>query len=270
MSIPHASARLALLAALLTPALGLAQEAYTSYDQFTVTRLDINRWTPSGSLERVREISGNALRLVQRDLGLQTGDTGSTGIGFGTPMTNPATITQARVSITTTAVEVSGCTANTTPSEAQARFAGGWFNAGPQTAGSRLNDVIAGMRVYRASNSTDAAGVLRVQGFVSRCTSSDCSTTASLGTATFGTVPLGTSARLQVEWDAANNRFSFSRDGGTAKTVTYTVADSLTPSTPFKEIGTRMQLASCFTGPRTAGYIDATFDAVSVNVSALP
>lgn len=270
MSISPAGVRLAALAALLTPALGLAQEAYTAYDQFTATRLDINRWTPASALERVREINGNALRMVQRDLGLQTSDAGVTGISFATPMTNPSTITQARVSITTTAVEVSGCTANTSASEAQARFAGAWFNAGPQTAGSRQNDVLAGIRVFRASNSTDAAGVLRVQGFVSRCTNSDCSTTASLGTAAFDTVPLGTSVRLQIEWDAANNRFSFSRDGGTAKTVAYTVADALAPTTVFREVGTRMALANCFSGPRTAGYIDAKFDTVTVNASALP
>lgn len=246
----------------------LALESYVLYDNFSTTPLDGNRWS---SVERTRAVEGSALRLMQRDGGLTTSDAGTQITSWGENVTRSGPVTQLRTNLRVNAVDVTGCAPNPAPTQARARLIGTFFNSGNRVNGSFVGDVITQINVYRASNSTDAPGVLRVDASVSMCDSSDCNTGGStLGTASLGTLDVGINTLLQIEWDRVNKQFLFSRDGGVPTAVPYTVNDTLTPGNDFRSVGTRTHVASCASAPRAFGSIDARFDNVSVNASAKP
>ncbi|HSI51147.1 MAG TPA: hypothetical protein VLA61_23025 [Ideonella sp.] len=245
-----------------------AAEAYVNYDGFSGTNIDDTRWLGS---ERLRMVKSGVLYHSQRDLGDQTSNVGSTPTNHGTDFDEPARVLQMSAVVTVTAWDASTCAANVgSVASARARLIGSFFNAGPQTPGSRVNDVVAQARIYRDTASTDAAGVLRVLGMVSLCTSADCEQTLAIGTAGLGTATLAQAVKLRLDWDKANKRFVFTRDSQPALSVPYAQADSLAPSQPIKSLQTRTDLPNCFGGPRTWASIDANFDNVSVNVSATP
>ena len=217
-------------------------------------------------------IEGGALRLIQRDLGSQTSNSGVFSNSWNTSLTNPSPVTQMKGVITVNAFEVTSCASSTDVGQVQARLVGGFFNPGVATAGNRVNDVGAVIRLFRNSNSADAANVLRVQGTVFQCTQSDCNTTIQIGsTASLGTVNVGSNVVLQVDWDRANKQFLFSRDKGTPTPVSYAgIDDSADPGAVFKSAGTRTVVANCASGPRAYGFIDARIDNVQVNTTAKP
>jgi hypothetical protein len=79
-----------------------------------------------------------------------------------------------RATLTPRTMTASACAANSTPSLARGRLFGFFFNAGDPNPGTNYNDVFAGIQVYRASNSTDGTGVLRVSSFIGQCTDDSC------------------------------------------------------------------------------------------------
>lgn len=260
----------ATLAALAAP-MAAAAEAYAIWDNFDgATEVDAHRWQ---RLERTRQIEGGQLRFVQRDLGNQTGDSGTSG-GLGTRWTarlqNAAAITRIRAVITVNDVWVSNCAANPSRSDVFAAIDGAFFNAGAATPTSRLDNVGAAIGM----GDPGAPGMVGVGGVVYRCTTSDCSNPSIIGEVSFGMVPLGQAVQLTLDWDKANKRFAFTRGNDQTlyptQYVNYTVGDSLSAFGAYRQIGTGTELANCFSGPRTEGYIDAKFDKVSVNKSALP
>lgn len=244
-----------------------AAEAYGAYDGFGAPRLDSDRWN---ALERTRQVRSGALNMVQRDLGSQLSDTGSTGQTFATSMRNPASITQMRATVVVADHAVTACPGRTEASDVQARIGGFWFNAGPSVPGSYENDVLALVRVIRSTASADPAGVLRAEGVIARCNSADCATSVVVESRDLGTVAQGVQVALRIDWEQAAHRFVFRRDSETPVAVPYTLADGLPPTFPSKDLSTRTRLAQCFSGPRTEGHIDVRFDNVQVNSSALP
>jgi len=138
--------------------------------------------------------------------------------------------------------------------------------------GSKVNDVTAQAKVTRYSDSTDPAGVLRVQGVVALCTNADCSSVTPIGSnVDLGTVNVGQAVVLQMTWDKPNKTFSFSRDNGAiGGSVVYTQNDLNAPSSSVRLLSTRMDLANCKTGGVVPGMVDASFDNVFVNASATP
>ncbi len=259
---------LLLLAAAATPVQAL--EGYTNFDNFDgATAIDMKRWLAP---ERHRMIEGKALRMIQRELGSQTGNSGVFSSSNSTNMTNPTLITQIKGVITVNAFETTHCAANAEPSGVQARFVAQFFNAGPgvPSSGNRTNDVGATVRLRRESNSGDAPNVLRVQGTVYQCTTSDCNYgSISLGDVDLGTALVGEAVTLQMEWDQPNKRFNFRRGTESVKRVNYAVSDALAPGVAFRAIGTRTTAANCLAG-RTTGFMDAKFDDILVNESAAP
>jgi hypothetical protein len=255
-------------ASIAAAAAAFAAEPYSSYDNFSAgTTLDASRWRP---LERTRLVVGGQLSLVQRDIGAQTSNAGTAGQSFGDNLRgNPAFATQLRALVTVDSAAVTGCAANPEPSDVQARVIGSYFNTGPSTPGSRVNDVIATVRLIQRSDAP--AGQLRAEGVVVRCTTADCvgvelvGPIRDLGPAVFGTPYL-----LRVDWDQAGNRFRFRVDSNAIVNAPYSVADALPPVLAFRAVQTRTLLANCFGGPRTAGSIAARFDNVAVNASAAP
>ena len=246
----------------------LAVEGYSIWDNFDgATQVSATRWL---SFERTRLIEGGVMHLVQRDLGSQTDDSGSFNNNWGANLANPGPVTQLRAVVTVNAYDVTGCGANDSPSTVQARLVGGYFNAGPGPAVSRINDVGATVRLRRDSNSADAPGVLRVEGTVFQCTTTDCNNTIELGSVDLGTAALGEAVTLRLEWEQAKHRFNFFRGSNPVMHVPYAASDAQAPYFRFRAIGTRTGMANCFSGSRTEGFIDAKFDKVSVNASAAP
>jgi hypothetical protein len=260
-------------ALLLGTALGAAaQETYTNYDQFTATRLGTQRWG-SGQLEQQRTVEGNVLRMKQREVGLMLDNLNSLERLLRTDLRNPTEVTQMRSTVRLNAVETSLCAANVGESSGGvgAGVGGTWFNVGPATPGSAVNDVRAFMYLARPNESVDAPGTLVVGATVAKCLDAGCTSTATLSPELdFGTVAVGTNIQLQVEWDPDNDQFLFRRDSQAKVAAPYTVSDSAAASVPWKALFTLVNLQNCLSGPRTAGYVDAQFDSLAVNLSAVP
>lgn len=249
-----------------------AQETYTNYDQFTATRLGTQRWA-SSQLEQQRTVEGNVLRMKQREVGQMLDNVNSLERILRTDLRNPAEVTQMRSTVRLNAVETSLCAANTGDNSGGvgAGVGGTWFNVGPATPGSAVNDVRAFMYLARPNDTTDPAGTLVVGGVVAKCIDAGCFVTQDVSPELdFGTVALGTNVQLQIEWDPDNDQFLFRRDSQAKVAAPYTVSDSAAPSVPWKALLTLVNLQNCFSGPRTAGYVDAQFDSIAVNLSAVP
>jgi hypothetical protein len=245
-----------------------ALEPFKVYDRFADAPLDAARWAEG---ERVREVKKGRLQLMQRSYGLAASDVGVQSQNWNTSLTNPATVTSLRARINVVALETQACPTNPALSQARARIVGTFFNTGTPTPGSQVGDALAQIRLTRFSNSADAAGVLRVQGFLSICSSADCAQSGVVGNIVdLGTVAVGTPAVVQMQWDRGGKTFYFTRDNGAAAgAVAYTFDDSSAPSAAFKQLSTRVDLPNCTAGPVSA-VVDARFDDVRVNQGATP
>jgi len=77
--------------------------------------------------------------------------------------------------------------------------------------------------------------------------------------------------RLRIQWDQANHRFIFQRDGEPEVFSPYTVSDTAPSGSQVKFLGTANTVPFCRLQagrPRPASFIDAFFDDVLVNESA--
>jgi hypothetical protein len=267
MSIMHRLAAFALAATFLPT--GQAAEGYTLWDDFSAPAINMQRWMAP---ERTRIIESGSVRFVQRDLGSQNADTGVLANSWGLSLRDPDGVTQMRAFVTVNDYRADGCSVPGSGNTfVQARIIGEFFNAGPSSPTSRINDVGAVVRITRDSNSIDPAGTLRASGVVYQCTTADCNyDSLTLGTVDLGTVVVGASVPLKVEWEPNLNRFNFYIGSGTAaQRVTYAVDDTLPPFANFRQIGTRTQVPNCLTGlARSQGMMDAKFDNFAVNSSA--
>lgn len=268
-SFRTAALGLAILAALPAAA---APEGYTLWDDFSMQgEIDAGRWL---ALERVRQRVDGMLRMAQRDRAGQLNNTDMFGNSWSTSLKNPSAITQMRVTIYVDGYYIHDCAANTStegPPGVQARALGSFFNVGTPLPGSRVDDIVAGIRLIRRADSADPEGVLRAEGFIGRCTQSDCNFgTASLGLVDLGPVTTATAATVKFDWEPDKDRFNFYLGSGAVQRLSYAgYSDATPPSVPLKVIGTRTILESCMAG-RIEGGIDARFDNLSVNSSAAP
>jgi len=246
----------------------LSAEPYVVYDGFGVATLDATKWSTS---ERFRGIKAGMLNMVQRDWGAVGSDVGSFGLSWGEDLAAQGKVTQIRARIIVNAIDMSSCAANPAVTSVRARTVGTFFNTGNPTPGSFVGDVIVQARMARFSNSVDPTGVMQVQGRADMCTNADCSASSPIGAVSLGTATVGTMAELSIEWNKAAKKFVFIRDAGASiGEVPYTVSDAAGPGRPVQAIGTRIDLPFCASGPRTMGFVDASFDNVSVNRTAKP
>lgn len=247
-----------------------AAEGYTNWDTFDgASEISEQRWL---GLERHRMIEGGALRMIQRDRGSQTGNTGMFSNWWDTSLANAGAVTQMKATISVNALEVSHCAANAAQGKVTARINGAFFNAGPgvPSPGNRINDVGAVIEVLRDANSVDPPNVMRLRGSVYQCTQPDCSFGwIGLGGVDLGTATVGESVTVKLEWDKPSKRFNFFRGSDPVQRVSYVVSDALAPALVYRLVGTSTMLAHCTAG-RTEGFIDAKFDSIFVNASAAP
>ena len=252
---------------------GAASAALVTYDDFSLTYIAPARWYGEegkqyGGIreENQRLIVNGQLRIQAQGWSDNYSDTGSSTVRNSMIIQKSSAVTALRATLTPRTVYNGSCAANTTPTVTRGRLFGFFFNAGQPIPGSNYNDVFAGIQAYRASNSTDAAGVLRVSGFVGQCSDDACISSVILGSTDMGTTSVGTPIALQVTWDAANNRFTFQRDSQTAVNIGYTVSDAQPASFPVKRLEVNNQIAHC-TAVRPAA--NGVFDFDNVQTNAL-
>lgn len=244
-----------------------AQAQVTVYDDFSSPVIDNSRWQETESWRYV-DAQGR-LNLGRYSLGSSASDTGVLYENLNLTATDAAPARQLRATLRVTAISVpQGCPTNTTQTYAysRARVIGALFSArsGGPVAGDRTGDVLAQIRVGRTSSTSDATGVLRVQGVLSVCTSPDCNQSSLIGsTQDLGTTTLGSSVKAAISWSKSLNTVSFSRDGQPAKVVSYTESDKFGPAVAFNNVSVRNDVPSCLGAPVRAG-IGATFDNVVI------
>jgi hypothetical protein len=246
--------------------LGVAHAAKVPlYDDFNGNGIDRAKWNET---ESARYVDDKGRLLLGRDLlGSTASNVGTTDESFNLNMANTAPAKTLKATITVTNVHTDEvCAANTTPTQTAARLIGSFFNirpGGPQGS-DRTGDVLAQFRLRRASNTTDAPGVMQVQGVVSACSNADCSVSSTIGSAlSFGTVNLNTAVIGQVAWDKKNNKFTFTRDSQPAQSVVYTDDDSMAPAVAFNNVSIRNQIANCTAGAIKGGTV-AVFDNIGL------
>jgi hypothetical protein len=236
------------------------------YDDFSGPGIDRSKWNEAETWRYVDD--KGRLTMGRYIFGATTSDSGVTLDNLNLSVSEPTSAKTLKATITVTAVNVDEtCAANTSVSSSYARLTGSYFNvrSGGPLPGDRTGDVGAQIRVIRSSNSSDAAGVLKVQGVPFVCTNADCSTSSAYGApADLGLVNVGTAVTAQINWDKKNNKFAFIRDNGTPVEVSYTDSDSTAPELAYNNISLRNVVANCQSGPRVKAGIEARFDNVGI------
>jgi len=251
-------------AGLLAASMGIGAQAakLPLYDNFSGVEFDRAKWNEA---EAWRDVDSGKAFLGRWIYGGTASDSGVVPDSWSLNITNgnaPKGI-QATIKVVEI-VPVEGCAFNTSPSIARARVIASYFNVRPggPLPNDRTGDILAQIYVSLASNSTDGAGVLRVEGLLSECTSADCNTSAQRALVPLGTVNVGQPVVARIDWSKPDNRFRFSRDGGTPVEVTYANADGTSSSLPFANVSLRNLAANCLSAPRVKSGLAAQFDDV--------
>jgi len=261
-----------------------ALERLVPCDDFNAEHIDPDKWfgvehsLPGGTgTEAIRQIQDNRLRLVYRGYGGTDSDSGGVFNGLGLTFRNYAAVTAIKATVQVTDVVATACASNP-----KVTFPGGiypwigvwaglqehFFNTATPTPGSMENDVVAGISMFRAAESTDPPDVLRVQSVVLHCKSWVCDTT--LHHKDLGPVKRGEMARLRIQGDRDNHRFIFQRDDAPEVVAPYTMSDTAQPSATVKRLVIANEVANCTAKPRPVAFIEALFVDVMVNESAAP
>lgn len=214
------------------------------------------RFTDKGKLHMGRWLHG----------GVGT-DTGVVLESFNTTVSNSTPPKAFAATIKVTDIDPNeGCAFNPAPSVPRARIIAAYFNVRPggPVPNDQTGDVLAQIRLVRASNSADAPGILRVEGNVVECTNANCSAVNLWSFADLGTVPVGTAVAAQIDWSKSNNLFRFIRDKTTVVEATYTASDGTGAALPFVNLSLRNETANCASGPRAKAGIAAEFDDVRI------
>ena len=256
-----------------------ALEPLKLYDNFDQALINPDKWrgdqfqTGGFYQELVRKITPEEhnLRLLNRSYGNTFSYSGNTLNLFRLAFTRPDTITAIRSRVQVRNVESTGCP-DLTPTQASAQIFGFFFNTNATVLGDATSDVIAGVAVRRRSNSPDPSDVLEIFYFVNLCGDRNCVVSPPLvgGEGLLGTVTTGEWVSLLVQWDKDHHRFIFQRDREQPVFVTYTGFSPVPPGVQLKTLDAANFVASCSGSGRPVGMVDALFDNVFVNQSALP
>ena len=231
--------------------------------------IDPARWQDN---ERIRTIQGGEMQLMQRTWGL----------GSPTTASCPATGTAISGSRRTSPRSRPGSRSpRSKPMPARATRRPGTRGPGSSAASStsarrrpaRSSATPSPRCASPPSDSTDPAGLLRVQGVLSICQNADCSYAVTVGNIVdLGTVMVGTADHRAA--CSGTNRARPSTSGARASRPAPSPTRRTTPAGPavrFKPaLHARRTCPSCLSAPRVSGLVDAKFDNVSVNQSALP
>jgi hypothetical protein len=233
------------------------------YDNFGGAEIDRTRWNET---EAWRFLEDGRAKLGRWLLGGTAGDTGITLENWSLNVRGGNAPKGFQAKITVTEIDAGEtCAANPATTWPRARLIASYFNVRPggPLPNDRTGDILAQIFVGRTSDSTDAPGVLRVEGNVVECTSVDCNSGSIVRhTVPLGTVAVGTPVTARIDWTRSANTFSFRRDGATPVSVSYTDADGTPSSLPFAHIALRNQVPNCLSGTQVKAGLAAEFDDV--------
>lgn len=258
-----------------------ALERLVPCDDFNAEHIDPDKWFGAESegpgTEAIRQPQDQRLSLVYRRYGKTDSDSGNPRKDFYLTFRNYAAVTAIKATVQVNDVVATTCASNpkvTCPGGiyprigAWAGLQGHFFNTATPTPGSMEIDVVAGISMFRAADSTDPPDVLRVQSVVLHCARRFCDTT--LHHKDLGPVKRGEMARLRIQWDRDNHRFIFQRDDAPEVVAPYTVSDTAQPSAAVKRLVIANEVANYTAKPRPVAFIEALFVDVMVNESAAP
>jgi len=206
------------------------------YDDFSAAGLDSARWVEPMSWRYVD--GAGRLSLGRYTFGDTSSDYGVFGDSFSSLATDKAPAKSLRAQIRVLKLDVGqGCPTNgyQSYSLARVRLFGALFNIQPggPVSGDRRGDVLALVRIGRASNSVDPTDVMRVQGLLSQCLTSDCSQLSAIGTVQeLGPVSVGTQVKAQIFWNKTAKTVTFVRDAMAPAVLSYTQNDDTPPAWP--------------------------------------
>ena len=253
-----------------------AVEKLALYDDFNATLINPEKWvgyevwSSWTSREIVRQIVWNRLRLFTRGYGDNTKETGRSPGGNRLRFTNSDAVTAIRANIQVKSYELTGSPGNPDYSFVRAALAGYFFNTGTPTPGSSENDVWAQVGIVRRSNSADPPDTLIVEAYSQHCSDKDCNAGTTLKYEPLGTIKVGERTTLSIKWDKINHRFLVKRDTASEVSLPYAVSDTSPPATSnLQRLDTSYSIANSTTQPRPTAMIDAYFDNVYVNQSAI-
>ena len=155
------------------------------------------------------------------------------------------------------------------------------FNDGTwPVPGNRIGDVFVTLQAIRDAVSIDPAGVLQINGFLSRCDHPTCATAPVVSNVTLSVplpnVSVGPKFWLRVTKDKPNHKFIVAVEaGGVITTANLSYAGVLTDTNesvlPFVNIGVSNSTANCTAGNGGPTVADAetAIKTVKTNVSAV-
>ena len=272
---------------LLVGSLAGAQEVL--YDNFDGKTLDVTKWygnsdTGSGmvTLETSRLMKNETL-LKSKALSLSTrtyvrddSNSGTSTAHNGIVFADGSSIKTIVATVLVKKIQLPECSSNVVEpfdTYVRARIGGAFFNTGPRTEDSYLNDVYAWIGVGRTVPTEDPPDTLHVYAKVTHCTNASCGTTTPIGSddpQDLGTVKLNKKVKLRITWDPDNDQFIFQKGNAAEVHIGYAGYGFSDTSAPGASNGgtKRLQiqniLPNCTDEPRLFGYIDASFDNIKV------
>ena len=271
-------ATLVAVSVILWPLSVAALEPFGVYEDWTQGFIRSDRWLGGQDFggQEVRRVvaPGNKLLLRYRSEGSPASDTGSTTSSQFLSAINQTQVNEIEATFTVNNLSMITCAANNSGAATRARPARllmQKFNDGTQSVpGNSIGDYIAGAQAQRDGSSTDPAGVLKVLGFVNRCTNASCFTSTTVISKTLTTtVSVGQSFTLRLKWDQPNHQFLFGLDSSADVALSYGAASDSTPANrPFVDTQVNHTTANCTAG---AVVIDSTtlVGTVQTNSSAV-
>ncbi|HUM15641.1 MAG TPA: hypothetical protein VL086_08130 [Candidatus Nitrosotalea sp.] len=246
--------------ALVGPGPVQALESFALYEDWRgADHMRGDRW--NGFMDSMpefrRAVQGHKLSMHLRSEGRTDSDAGTQLQHNRAFLATPTLVDQLQAEVKVQHVEVTGCAANPAPSVIRAvaltlnRFSDGPV---PPVPGSLVGDYLARLQIIRASNSPDAAGVLRVQGRLFHCLDAGCVATTTVAAVDFpDAVALGQRVQLQLIWDAPNNQFLVGVDQGALQPLPYpAAANARTSVVPLADVRQSGVTASCTAGATVA------------------
>jgi hypothetical protein len=257
-----------------------AQAQLTVYDDFSGPYLSPDRWYVYNqydititSMEGGLRIKSGKLGYYSRNFGGEESDSGRPRARRRLVMQNGLNVTAMETSVQVKGLEVTGCANNTTPSRAEVRIGGAFFNDVGicEGEGSVTGDVQAYIGLRKDTDDPDLpSGYMRAIGTVLRCNNSGCTDTTEIGTQDLGLVKVGKKVKLLMRIEKAQDRFVFKLDKkGAEVPISYSgYSDAANPcgdSGGLKRLEVTHLLANCQTGPATYGWLDTYYDYLSVS-----
>jgi len=254
---------LALASLPLAPGPGQAShQAFSVYEDWSGPRIRGDRWRggeASNGQEVLRELVtasfGQYFTMSLRREGETDRNNLSRTSSTFLNLANPASIDQIEALMGILDVHVEQCAANATPSEARLLIAMTAFNDGSSTGtGDRTGDYNAVVQAIRRSSSADPAGILRVEGRLTRCQNAACSTEEQIvAPKDLGlSLGIGVAFTMRLIWDAPNNQFLVGVNTDANVALPYTANDAQPAVQRSAGIEIRNSTANCKAGATEA------------------